>query len=940
MHARVTAILVARNGAQYLGRTLASLAAQNRRPDTLVFVDAGSADASAELLAAAGPTQFVTVQGKPSFGDAVARALRVVAGAEGDNDWLWLLRHDSAPDSNALTKLLAAVEIAPSVAVAGPKLMRWERPQIIADYGESITRGGASVSLIVDELDQGQHDRQSDLLAVSSAGMLVRHRVFAAVGGFDPALPSVDAALDFCIRVRLAGHRVIGVPDAKAAISGPPELFTRASVSRSQVARMTRAAELHRRLVYAPAAALPIHWLALLPLAILRTVVQLAAKRPWAIVGEYVAAAQAAFGGGVTAARRNVAKTRRLGWAVIAPFFVSARDAREYRAIRGERDGVDVAALDTRTRPGFFSHGGAWIVIILAAVGVVSFSRLLGAAAVSGGGLLPLSAEPAMLWSNVGYGWREIGAGFVGAADPFSYLLAVLGSVFFWAPSTAIVVLYLAAIPLAALAAWLCAARLSIRGWAPALAAVLWALSPAFLASLSGGHLGAVVAHLLLPWLILASIRATKSWSAAAVAAILFAATLASAPVLAPALLTVWLVAMISLPRSAHRLIGIPIPAAALFAPLVYQQISRGNWIALFADPGLPTASGAPTGLQLALGSPLAGYNGWSVFGASIGLPALAAPLIVAAMLAPLALLALLALFLPGARRSVPALGLALIGFLTAVFSSHLAVSTHGSATTAIWAGSGLSLFWLGLVGASIVAIEALGKAAALATLLAVVGAMAVAVPLVASPLLAPQTVQASSGRLLPAFVGAESAKKPWLGTLELRAEVNGLDVTLQRGVGTTLDAQSTLAATSQSVSADQRALAKLAANLASVSGFDPTPDLQKLHIAFVLIPDATGEGAALRARAVDALEANPAFTTIGETARGLLWHYSALVEKDRTARPGPAGTSLGRGVLIGQSIVFGLALILAIPLGKRRRTNTSRADAELMDTFDEDDDA
>ncbi|HMH57764.1 MAG TPA: glycosyltransferase, partial [Galbitalea sp.] len=116
MQPRVTAILVARNGAAYLGRTLAALNSQSRRPDAVVSVDAGSKDDTAALLAAAGPTQFVSASARLSFGSSVAHAVHVALGSPGDDEWLWLLSADSAPDRDALARLLGAVEIAPSVA--------------------------------------------------------------------------------------------------------------------------------------------------------------------------------------------------------------------------------------------------------------------------------------------------------------------------------------------------------------------------------------------------------------------------------------------------------------------------------------------------------------------------------------------------------------------------------------------------------------------------------------------------------------------------------------------------------------------------------------------------------------------------------------------------------------------------------------------------------
>ena len=67
-------ILVARSGAAHLERTLAGLARQTRRPDAIVAVDAGSTDRSAELLAASGPVQLVTITGTQDADDEPERA--------------------------------------------------------------------------------------------------------------------------------------------------------------------------------------------------------------------------------------------------------------------------------------------------------------------------------------------------------------------------------------------------------------------------------------------------------------------------------------------------------------------------------------------------------------------------------------------------------------------------------------------------------------------------------------------------------------------------------------------------------------------------------------------------------------------------------------------------------------------------------------------------
>jgi len=943
MYARVTAVVVARNGADYLERTLAGLAAQLRAPDALVVVDAGSSDESHGILAAAHPTQFITANTTSRFGAAVSYALGATDDATSPDDWLWLLAHDNAPEPGALATLLGAVEIAPSVAVAGPKLMRWDKPDMISSYGETITTFGTSVEIVADELDQAQHDRESDLLAVAAGGMLVRRSVWAALGGFDPALPSVDAALDFCIRVRLAGHRIVGVPAARVASAGGPELFGRRSVSTGALARLQRGAQLHRRLTYAPAPALPLHWLSLLPLAIIRSIGHLLGKRPGAIGGELSAAFAAIFSPGVAPARRNLRRSRVLGWAAIAPLRMTGNRVRDLRATRREATTIGQVGEAGPPRLSFLSDGGGWIVLLAGAIGLVMFAPLFGAAALTGGGLAPLSDSVAGLWANVGYGWREVGAGFVGAADPFALLLAVLGTLTFWAPSQSIVVLYLAALPLAALGAWWCASRFAVRAWAPAIAALLWALAPPFLASLSGGSLGAVIAHLLLPWFVLALISSARNWSASAAAALLFAAIAASAPALIPALLIGWLAWTVSHPTKIHRHLAIPLPAAVLFAPLVWEQVARGNPLAIFADPGVPTSGATTSGWALALGAPTDGYHGWTAIAESLGLAQVAGPIIVAALLAPLAALALLALFLPGSRRSIPAMVVALLGFVTAVAGAHLEVSLVGASSAAVWPGSGLSLFWLGLVGAVVIALESLGRGVAVPALLVAVTAAVLAGPLLVAPIAGTAVVTASTGRMLPAFVTAEAATNPSLGTLELVAQSDGgLAAILHRGAGTTLDAQSTLATTRETATESQERIAVLAGNLASRSGFDSAAELTDLGIGFVVSPNGADANAqVVRKRAGEALDANPAFTAIGETANGFLWSFDAVDSAAEVRSPSPLDTAPGVVIVLVQGFILVLTILLAVPTPGRRRVRAVRTGpSEPASTFEEDDNA
>lgn len=926
MQARVTAIIVAHNGGAHLSRTLEALQSQTRQPDSVILLDCGSTDDTVKLLSAVKADHFLQESRRLSFGTAITRALGVIAPPGSEKEWLWLLSHDTAPEPNALAELLAAVEVNPSVAVAGPKHMEWDAPDFISSFGESVTQFGARFPLVERELDQAQHDRTSDVLGVAAAGMLVRHTVWNELSGFDPGLPTADNALDFSLRVRLAGHRVIAVPSAKVVVAGDgiSDLGTprRASQRRKQQS-IRRAAQLHRRLVYTPGWALVFQWLFLVPLACVRGLIQLIRKQPGAVFGELTAAFRAAFSGRIARARSTLRKTKKVRWSAIAPLRVSGAEVKRRNAL--QRELFLSRTRGKRRELHFVSSGGAATVVCAALIGLVAFFPLWGAKALVGGSLLPLSLHPAELWAQVGYGWRDLGLGFVGASDPFAYLLAIFGSLSAWAPSASLVALYFLAFPLAACGAWFATARLTERSWLRVFGALLWLFAPPFLSALSAGQVGAIIAHILLPWLVVAVLAALKSWSAAAMAAVLFAVIVAAAPSLWPAFLLLWLVAAALSRRALFRLIALPLPAAVLFVPLCVQQWLRATPLAVFADPGVPNAQSVPQLSDLLLGLPTTGLAGWPTWLTGTEIADSTIQMILAICVASIAVCALSALFMPHFGKALIVTVVILLGLATALGATLLQVSSTGSRLVTVWAGSGLSLYWLGLLAGSVLFLSAIPRftmlpAVVMTTVIAVLGA-----PLLGSVLAGTATIKSSDGVLVPALVNAEAAKTPRVGTLVVSPLGDGgITFSVLHGSGATLDQQSTLAATQFSSNPARDEFATLVANLASKSGDDPVDQLTERGVEFIVLSpisseNKTAEADAVRARFVTACDSNPALTPVGETAVGTLWQLSKSpgISSLPQASPTNTGTPLGFVILIIQGIIFGFLLLLALPAGR-----------------------
>ncbi|MFH5824185.1 glycosyltransferase [Georgenia sp. AZ-5] len=857
------AVVVSAGVSAYLPRTLAALARQRHLPDVVLVVDVvgpgkdlGTGVPVHEAVAAAGledvtRVRVVNAPEAGTFGEAVRQGLvqyvalveraaakarkrgyaltgartswsgvtgelnpvttgeiRAVGahGAEPDRDaapdWLWLLHDDSAPDAAALDHLLHAAESGRSIAVLGAKQRDWDEPSRLLEVGLRATRSGRRLPDIEPgEIDQGQHDHREDVLAVGTAGALVRRDVWQQLGGTDPALGPFGDGLDLSRRARLAGHRVVVVPTAivyhaRASYlglrgqGGPPALAldgvgaaaavgqTQPDARRSFPAR--RRAQVYNALLAAPAAVLPLLALGLLVLAPLRALWRVATKELTLAGAELTAVAGALRPGALWRARRAEKRTRRIPARSLAPLEATGkqvrrarRDARRQLAAArratqapSELEIAERAALARRRRITL-----AALALVLVAVSLATFLPVVLGGALTGGALLPADAGLAEMWRAARSGWVPAGDGAVGPADPLLQVLAVLMLLVapFGADANALVAaLVLAAIPLAGVGAWFAAGAatrsVALRAWA----ALVWALAPSLLLALGQGRLGAVLAHLALPWVALGLARTAGvnrrdvvlsglvgarrtalarareaggaaaadgaeaapadaaarddhrvhagSIAAAAGASLALAVAAAGAPVLLPAAIVLVVLLALVVPRRRRWVLAVPLPALALLGPLLVEalrDVDAGSWRLLLADPGAPYASvPGPSWLAL-LGWPVAppafpgpGETGWV---GAVGRWALLAGGVTLVLAALAALLRG-----TGRARAVRAGWLvAVVGLAVTLASSRTDVALGAGPAGATelvrgWPGTGVSLVVLGLLVAAVAGADGL----------------------------------------------------------------------------------------------------------------------------------------------------------------------------------------------------------------------------------------
>jgi len=922
MPSRVHALLVVRSDGHvapdiHLRRTLAALAVQSRPVDALTIVLCGEDPRVREVVATSGAEGVITAARTTRFADALRLASHRLSG-----DAVWLLAQDTAPEPDALVRLVAALETAPSVAFAAPKLVRWHDRTHIVSLGVTMTRTGRTVGLADGEHDQGQHDAREDVLGADVRGLLVRADVWRELGGIDPALAGADEGLDLGIRARLAGGRVALAPASIIAVAGDGVAGDDAGegiAARARTAYAQRSAQLHRRLVYAPSGLVALQWLALLPVALARSLAHLLGKRPGLILPELAAALVALVRvPSVARARAGIRRRRRVSWSQLAPLRIGSRQLRH----RLDDEGGDALARpDLRF---FSSSGGAWIVLGALVVSLAAFPALLAWPVIGGGALAPLRTTVAQLWADAVAGPRPLGWSTEGPADPFSALVAVIGSLSPAEPSRALVVLWLLALPLAALGGWFAATRVSERAGPRALMAIGWALAPSLLTALVDGRPTGVVVHLVLPWLLFTGAVAHRSWTQAGVASLALAAVLAAAPSLAPALLVLWLAAIVlTVVRRAGRGIGkviwLVVPAAVFALPLVWHRVGSGDPWALLADPGVPAASLVPGPdlvgrLLLLAGFPTADGAGWAGL---LGLEV--APAWLPLLIVPVFLLALAA---PVLSRLLPAavlLLMAALGLLTALVASGTVLAATGSTPVVLWPGAGLSLAWAGLLGAAAAAADRLPRAGAVRGIgiaLAALSIVAVAVPALTALPRDALTITNGPDSTLPAYVDAEGRGDPRIATFVLTAQPRGgIATEVVWGASSTLGGQTTLQSVRSGPTPADEEIATTTADLVSGSAGDVVQRLAAQGIGYVLLgapaPGETDAARATRLAARAALDRRDDLESVGDTGKGELWFVVGEVVPRTPDAAQEAQAWRGGAAQLGIVVV---ALLLALP--------------------------
>ena len=143
-------------------------------------------------------------------------------------DYLVLLNNDTRVSKSLLTNLVKQAEESEKIGLVSPKIYfekgyefhkdRYKRDQL----GKVIWYAGGKIDwqnmlgkhMGVDEVDKGQFDKEKEINFATGCCLLIKREVLERIGLFDEKLFLYQEDLDFSIRARKAGYRILYFPKA------------------------------------------------------------------------------------------------------------------------------------------------------------------------------------------------------------------------------------------------------------------------------------------------------------------------------------------------------------------------------------------------------------------------------------------------------------------------------------------------------------------------------------------------------------------------------------------------------------------------------------------------------------------------------------------------------------------------------------------------------
>lgn len=211
---KVLIIIVTYNKKEYVANLLKSLKEIDYKNYDVVVVDNASIDKTVEYLKEHFPNVTVISNSENTGGSGGFNTGLSYAFEKEGYHYYWLLDNDVVVSKNSLRGLVKAIQEEGDIAIAGSQMSQLDNPEVTNEVGAYVNfRSGHLV--LNRHLTRRRNNATGifDVDYVAAASMLVRADVAKRAGLWEDFFIHFDD-VDWCLRIKKMGYRVVGVADS------------------------------------------------------------------------------------------------------------------------------------------------------------------------------------------------------------------------------------------------------------------------------------------------------------------------------------------------------------------------------------------------------------------------------------------------------------------------------------------------------------------------------------------------------------------------------------------------------------------------------------------------------------------------------------------------------------------------------------------------------
>lgn len=212
-HHLISVVIVGYNAKHFLPECLGSLTKGSYKNIEILYIDNGSTDGTSEYINKYYP-QIILIQNSKNVGFSPAHE-GILAKVKGDA--VLLLNTDTIAEGNLLKELVKALYEKKDIGAVQPKILMYPEKDKIDSIGSFFLLTGFLYHVGYEkDSSLAIYNKPMEIFSTKGAIMLIKKEVLDKTGLFDNDYFTAFEDTDLCMRIWLAGYRILYVPSTKA----------------------------------------------------------------------------------------------------------------------------------------------------------------------------------------------------------------------------------------------------------------------------------------------------------------------------------------------------------------------------------------------------------------------------------------------------------------------------------------------------------------------------------------------------------------------------------------------------------------------------------------------------------------------------------------------------------------------------------------------------